>query len=154
MTGNTAWHKWSSKLAISLDREFERACLPFLRLLWPQLIIPKPLAKWDRQGIDLISFGDGPAIECVVQCKSSQQKTLGKGEILDAEKSIGVFQKSGHRCDTYLLVINGDGRSTDYNASVGRRLKDLVASGAARRAELWPRTTLMKNSFDRIPPCQ
>jgi hypothetical protein len=29
-------------------------------------------------------------------------------------------------------------------------LKELVASGAARQAELWPRTTLMKNSFDRM----
>ena len=150
MTGNTAWHKWSSKLAISLEREFERACLPFLRLIWPDLIIPKPLAKWDRQGIDLISFGEGSAIKCVVQCKTSQEKTLGNSDVLQAEKSIAAFQESGHKCDTYLLVINGDGRSADYNAAVEKRLKELVASGAARQAELWPRTTLMKNSFDRM----
>ena len=83
MNGNTAWHKWSNELAIALDRDFERACLPFLRLLWPMMVRPTPLAKWDRQGIDLLA-DDDEVLQCVVQCKTSQKKVLAADEIRDA----------------------------------------------------------------------
>ena len=150
MTGNTAWNKWSSKLAISLDRDFERECLPFLRLLWPDLIRPRPLAKWDRQGIDLISLGPSGAIDCVAQCKTSQREILGKTEIRRACDSISKFQNSGHKCDTYLFIINGDGRNKEHNAAVQERLDMLVKARKARRAEFWPRSTLMNHSFERM----
>ncbi len=150
MTGNTAWHKWSAQLAHRLDRDFERACLPFLRLMWPEMMIPKPLSKWDRQGIDLLSIGNGGKLQCVVQCKTSQQTTLGLPDIRQAEQSINAFRTSEHACDTYLLLINGDGRNTKYNSAVEKELATLVSSGKAERAELWPRTMLMNASFARM----
>lgn len=151
MTGNTAWHKWSTKLAISLDRDFERACLPFLRLLWPEMIIPKPLSKWDRQGIDLIAFGDQAEAPCIVQCKTSQSKLLGKDDIRQAVDSINKFERSDQNCGTYLFLINGDGRSVEYNAAIESRLRALASSGGkAGRAELWNRQELLMRTFNRM----
>jgi hypothetical protein len=150
MTGNTAWHKWSAQLAHRLDRDFERACLPFLRLIWSEMMIPKPLSKWDRQGIDLISIGNGGKLQCVVQCKTSQQTALGAPDVRRAEDSINAFRRSDHACETYLLLINGDGRNAEYNLSIEKQLATLVSSGKAERAELWPRTKLMNTSFARM----
>jgi|SRR5271157_5847254 len=150
MTGNTAWHRWSAKLAISLGRDFERACLPFLRLLWPDMVVPTPFSKWDRQGIDLLAFGQTDVLECVVQCKTSQSKSLGTDDVRQALESIASFETSSLTCQTYLLVINGDGRSTEYAAEVRPRLRALVGSGKAIRAELWNRHELMNNAFDRM----
>jgi hypothetical protein len=97
-----------------------------------------------------MTSGDESVITCVVQCKTSQEKLLGKSDIAQAEQSINAFQKSGLKCSTYLLIINGDGRSADYNAAVEARLKNLVASGVAQKAELWARTKLFEVAFDRM----
>jgi len=150
MTGNTAWHKWGVRLAASEERQFERACLPFLRLLWPELVITAPRGKWDRQGIDLVAYGDRDEIECVVQCKTSQLKLLGADEIREATKSIAAFESSPHSCRRYLFVINGDGRSAEFSRQVASRLEKLVVSGKAASAELWDRQQLLNHSFVRM----
>lgn len=150
MKGNTAWHKWSNHLAISLGRDFERACLPFLRLLWPTTVRPRPLAKWDREGIDLLARDDEERLVCVVQCKTSQKKELDAADLRKARASIKAFRNSPHTCDTFLVVINGDGRSSAFNDALRNELAELVSLGKVKSAELWDRQLLLNRTFVRM----
>jgi hypothetical protein len=108
------------------------------------------LKDWDKQGIDLLSLRDDGQIEFAAQCKTSQKPDLGAEEIRDARESIEKFRRAGHKCDTFLFLINGDGRNPTYNSAVEDELQLLIAEGRARKAEFWPRTTLLNRAFLRM----
>lgn len=150
MTGNTAWRRPKAVLAQRLGRDFERACLPFLRLFWPATLQATALKKWDNQGIDLLCLADDGRIDLAVQCKTSEKHELGNAEISDAKLSFEKFRKAGHKCATYLFIINGDGRNLDYNKAIESELQSLIADGIAERAEFWPRSKLLDQAFVRM----
>ena len=137
-------------MAQSLGRDFERACLPFLRLFWPATLQAIALKKWDNQGVDLLCLAEDGHIEIAVQCKTSQKSDLGRDEIRDAKTSFEKFRKAGHTCDTYLFLINRDGRNLDYSKAIERELQSLIADGRAKRAEFWPLPKLLNHAFARM----
>jgi hypothetical protein len=150
LNGSTAWNKWSNELAISLGRDFERSCLPFLRLIWPTMMRPTPLSKWDRQGVDLLALGQDDTFSCVIQCKTSQNKELDSEAIRRTRASIASFRNSGHQSETFLVLINGDGRSIAFNEAITADLADLISTGRVKKAELWNRQTLLNRTFLRM----
>ncbi len=108
------------------------------------------LKKWDNQGIDLLCLAEDGQIDLAVQCKTSQKPDLGNAEISDAKASFEKFRKAGHTCDTYLFLINGDGRNLDYNDAIENELQRLITDGKANRAEFWPRSELLNHAFARM----
>ncbi len=123
---------------------------PFLRPFRPATLQAIALKKWDNQGVDLLCLAEDGHIELAVQCKTSQKSDLGSDEIRAAKTSFEKFRKAGHTCDTYLFLINGDGRNLDYNKAIERELQGLIADGRAKRAEFWPRPKLLKHAFVRM----
>jgi hypothetical protein len=49
------------ELSIAVDRDFERAVLPFFAVSFPGIALPKARAYWDRRGIDLMTTSSAPA---------------------------------------------------------------------------------------------
>jgi hypothetical protein len=150
MTGHTALRRANVTLIQSLGRDFERAALPFVRLFWPTTLQAIQLKEWDNQGIDLLCLNDNGRIRLAAQCKTCQKPDLGQEEVQDALASIEKFRRTGHKCDTYLFLINGDGRNPAYNAAIENELQRLIAEGRANQAEFWPRTTLLNRAFLRM----
>lgn len=132
------------ELAQATDTDFERAALPFLQILWPDLTRASPRGYWDRRGIDLITDVETFPVRCCVQCKGFAVPFLGPEQYQKMAKSIQAFRRSALQTDRYILVHNRDGRNRAGESKIEEDLNELVTSGQAIKAELWDRQTLFK----------
>jgi hypothetical protein len=66
-TDKTEYKIFSGQLASSSRYDFERAVLPFIRIIWADTFAPKTLGSYDRIGIDLLVWADREPFALVVQ---------------------------------------------------------------------------------------
>jgi len=136
-TGQSAYKQLAGILAASEEDEFERKVLPLLRLFWPTLQQAPRKRVWDQRGIDLLVWVDQPPFPCVVQCKGFKVQELDADQMRQAVDSIHKFRDSGVTADTYLFVHNREGRNREFAEKTELHLRELVALGRVRCAELW-----------------
>jgi hypothetical protein len=134
------WKRLQSSLASAEGRDFERAALPFIRAIWGDAILPKPLRKFDKSGVDILRWRekDGPNIPVAIQCKGFEvtETELGKSQVDQCIKSIQTFIKSQFHADRYILVHN---RTPDsgFQKAISEELELLVATGRVKEAAVW-----------------
>lgn len=142
----------SGELATSTGRDFERLCIPLLRLIWRDTITPPALGSFDRVGVDHIVWSDVGRFSLVVQCKgflvSEQQVSVS--QIKQCCDSIKAFRDSGISARCYLLVHNRDGRNKEFRRDVETELNRLTSSGQVEQAYLWDRQTFLKQAFQKM----
>lgn len=68
--GTKSWKRLSGELHAAQDRNFDRAILLLARAIWPDLIQPEAMNKYDRSGVDLVAFNDAGGIDVAIQCKA------------------------------------------------------------------------------------
>jgi hypothetical protein len=134
---STVWKSVKGQLAHKTDRDFEREVLRVLSLRWPSLIQAASLKHFDRQGIDLIDWGDGVPFPCVVQCKGFTVLELTKTHEEDALNSIEKYRTSGYRCETYVFVYNRERRAYPFHARVEAAVHELQRLGLCGSAVVW-----------------
>ena len=143
--GSKAWKQLSGELAVAVDRDFERAVLPLIRILWPQMTQPRGLAAFDKAGVDLVALDDDERIECAVQCKGFfKLEGLADDQFGQIAKSLTTFRRSGLVADTYILLHNRDGRNKAIAAKIDAALADLVDAGVAKKVVQWDRFAFLK----------
>jgi hypothetical protein len=134
---STVWKSVKGQLAHRTERDFEREVLRVLSLRWTGLIQAASLKHFDRQGIDLIDWGDGAPFSCVVQCKGFTVLELTRTHEEDALASIEKFRASGYRCETYVFVYNRERRDYPFHARVEAAAHELQRLGLTARALVW-----------------
>jgi len=107
-----AWKRWSGALALASERDFERLCLPFLRILWPAIDQAPPKKGWDSKGIDLLVLSEGSRLPCAVQCKGFVVQDIGPDQTRQVRASIEKFSQSKVLVDIYLVVHNRGGEQS------------------------------------------
>lgn len=136
-----AKHHWAStkcELMVSASHDFERKCLPLLKIKWPALVHPKTLKYLDRSGIDHVWLSDGSPLGAVIQCKGFEvEEPLGDSQIKQIRDSIETFIKSRYTCEHYVLLHNREGRDREFAKAIQLELKKLVDSKKSKVAELW-----------------
>jgi hypothetical protein len=143
--GAKAWKQLGGELAVAVDRDFERAVLPLIRILWPQMTQSRGLAAFDKAGVDLVALGDDERIECAVQCKGFfKLEGLADDQLGQIAKSLTTFRRSGLVTDTYILLHNRDGRNKAIAAKIDAALAELVDTGVANRVIQWDRFAFLK----------
>jgi hypothetical protein len=146
----TVYKKNSGRLAESAERDFERAVIPFLRVIWPSLQQARPRKEWDQKGIDLFTWSDEGSFECVVQCKGYIVRELRRKQLYEARKSINSFKDSGEKAKNYIFLHNRDRRWRDFHSEIEEELSALVTSGIVETAELWSRREMLFKVFDAM----
>ena len=134
---STVWKSVKGQLAHRTDRDFEREVLRVLSICWPGLIQAASLKHFDRQGIDLIDWGDADPFPCIVQCKGFTVLELTKAHEEDALGSIEKYRSSGYRCETYVFVYNRERRAYPFHGKVEAVAHELQRLGLCARALVW-----------------
>src|SRR5438552_2451134 len=95
-TDKKEYQLFAAQLATSVGRDFERAVLPFIRIIWENAISPTPMGSYDRLGADHLVWADDEPFPLVAQCKGFEvpEEELGKAQIAQCLKSIESFQES------------------------------------------------------------
>lgn len=147
--GNKAWRAISGWLAVSERHDFARRSLRLLRHVWPELHEAPASGRLDRSGIDLLVPSDDDRIPVAIQCKGFQRDEVASGQVAQAQESIEAFLASGLRVDRFVLVHNRDG-SSRLRERLRPLLDECVARGAALRADLWDRETIIDAVFEDV----
>jgi hypothetical protein len=150
MLNRHAVGKWSGRLALSQERDFERLVLPFLRVHWPAIEQVPARQGWDRKGVDLLPWTAEPPFAVGVQCKGFSVHELGASQIDQALKSIDAFEHSDIQCTQFILLHNRDGRNRDFVRIVENRLRRLVMHGRVTSAQLWDRKRLLDEACQAL----
>ena len=139
-----------AELATSSDRAFERAVVPFLRIVFPELVSPPARRDFDCSGCDHLVWSDTLPHQLVVQCKGFEKHEyeLGAEQLAQCAKSIRSFRDSGLTTRKYIIVHNRIGKDPGFRTGVLRELKTLVEAGCAQVAELWDVDNLLQRSFN------
>ena len=143
--GTSAWRQLGGELLGATGRDFERAVLPVARAIWPALVQPRGMARYDSAGIDLVSFKEEGGIEVVIQCKGVfKAEGLQDDQFASFAKSIESFAKSGLTTDTFAVIHNQDSRNRDVADKIDAALAKLVATGKAKTVIQWDRQGFLK----------
>lgn len=147
-SGSTTFRRLKGSLQTADSRDFERAVLPWIRLLWLDTIPAPALQSYDRIGVDLIALTNNGQADLVVQCKGFKavEQELGPDQVRQCLESITSFAASEYKAITYLLVYNRLGSRDSMRAPIEGALQRLVSSGQVRRAELWPCDKLLREA--------
>lgn len=149
--GTKSWKRISGELLAAQDRSFERAILLLARAIWPNLIQPEAMNKYDRSGVDLVAFNDAGGIDVAVQCKALfKAEGLQDDQFVQFKKSIDSFARSDLTADTYVVVHNQDGRNVGVAALIDAALARLVSAGKARTVIHWNRESFLKALEHRL----
>ena len=149
--GPKSWKRVSGELLAAQDRAFERAILLPARAIWPNLIQPEAMAKYDRAGVDLVAFNDAGGIDVAIQCKGLfKAEGLLDDQFVQFKKSIDSFARSDLTADTYVVVHNQDGRNVGVAALIDAALARLVTAGKARKVIHWNRESFLKALEHRL----
>ena len=143
--GSNTWKRVNGALIAAVDRDFERAVLPLMRIFWPQMIAPRGLGAYDKAGVDLLAFGEGDRIECAVQCKGFfKAEGLLDDQFPPIAASIRKFARSGLKAKTFILVHNQDSRNENVAAQIEDSLAALLTSGNVEEVFQWDRRAFLK----------
>lgn len=146
---NIAGHV-SAQLSVAVGREFEKALLPWMQVIWPDLRQPPQIGAWDKKGIDLIAWADSGPFSVVIQCKGYEVQSPGKAQLRDAKDSIAKFHASGHTAKLYVLAYNRPGSDRGFHTTLEKEVGGLVTDGIVERAEVWSRETILQRVFDAM----
>lgn len=149
-TSLTVWSRLSERLSVSVGREFEKAVLPWLQIIWPTLTQPPELGHWDKKGIDLMSWSDEHGLDVVVQCKGYEVIEPGRQQLRQAKESIAKFRDAEQHADHYLLIYNRPGKNRDFHLELEESINELVSIGKVRKAAVWSRETILRHVFDAM----
>ena len=141
---HSVWKGVKGILAHKTAHDFEREVCRVLSLRWPGLVQASSKKHFDRQGIDVLAWGDGDPPECVIQCKGFEVMELLPKHIKAAKESIRKFRTSGYRCQTYLFVYNRERRDYPFHGEVEAAVQDLVTAGVCVTAEVWDLDRLIR----------
>lgn len=121
------------------DRDFERAALSLLRILFPKAIQTRTMKGLDKLGIDLFEWADAGPLPVGAQCKGFEvtEREVGKSQVDQCVKSIVKFGKTSVTVDHYVLIINRRISSVAIRTELNAALAQLVKQKRAARAELW-----------------
>jgi len=155
---NKNWHskaeflKLSGKLATLQSHSFERGVLPYLRVIWPNIILPPSLKGFDKKGIDLLVWSDAQPYSLVIQCKGFEvdENEMGISQIQQCTKSIKKFKDSKIKALKYILVHNRTKNAVEFTTKVQEELDKLVEEDQIGEAELWDRHKLLNNAFNHL----
>jgi hypothetical protein len=137
------WQELNARLLAATDRDFERAVLPLLRCMWPDLEQCPARKDYDNRGVDLISFSRDDTIACAIQCKGFFKiEGLADDQFFPIKDSIEKFRNSGLHTKTYILIHNQDARNRNVANKIDGLLKQLVSEGVADEALQWDRHEL------------
>ncbi len=155
-------HNWKSKsqfqrLSFELARhertDFERAVLPYLRLIAPTAMQTQAQGSLDVAGVDLVVPGkkDG-RFELGVQCKGFQvtETRIARDQIRQCVESIKDFAQGSAHVEKYWLVHNRSGNSKMLHDAVIEHLNDLVRTGRAKEARLFDRDAFLAEILNRV----
>lgn len=155
-------HNWKSKsqfqklsyeLASRERRSFERAVLPYLRLIAPNAVQTQPRGSLDVDGVDLVVPGETDGhFELGLQCKGFEvtESRIGADQIRQCVESIEAFEKSTARVEKYWLVHNRSGNSKVLHDAVAEHLQNLVETGRAADARLLDRDAFLARVLDSL----
>ncbi|HEY0771934.1 MAG TPA: hypothetical protein VGD31_16525 [Sphingobacteriaceae bacterium] len=138
----------------SEGRDFERACLPYLRAIWFDVIQPQPLRTHDNNGVDILCWQPkaGKSIPLVVQCKGFlvTETELGADQIKQCKQSIKKFNKSPFQTNLYILIINRHLNNQSFRTEIETELNSLKTSGKAVEVRLWSFQDLLKEAVKAV----
>lgn len=148
-TSKNAFGQLAGELAAAQDREFERAVLPFVHLVWPSARISPPKRLLDGAGIDLY-VGSPPHFTLVIQCKGFLERELLTDQLAQCRASLAAFERSRYSTDRFILLWNRHELAREYHEALDGLLKHLIRPGKASVAALWNHRDLLKASFDEM----
>jgi GTPase SAR1 family protein len=148
----TEYKNYSAFLANTDGKDFERKCLPLLRIIYPNAINTPSLLSLDNSGIDIVTWDERRPFKLVMQCKGFKvtEEEIGDSQIDQCIKSIKKFMQSKIQADTYILLHNRDGRYGKFNALINTELDKLVNEGYVKKAELWNRQQFLNHVFNHV----
>ncbi|MDD2228089.1 MAG: hypothetical protein PHY48_01610 [Candidatus Cloacimonetes bacterium] len=148
--GKASFQRISGMLATMHSREFERGVLPYLQIIWKDMILPNAMKGLDKKGIDLLVWKDVEPFPVVVQCKGFEvlDGEIGDSQISQCSKSIEKFVKSSVKADIYILLHNRTKNSSYFTTTIQNMLSEIVSNGKATRAELWDRHYFINKVFN------
>jgi hypothetical protein len=123
-----AFKKLAAELRRAEGRQFERAALPYFRLVFGDVRQAPP--RLDRLGIDLC-LGEETPFDLVVQCKSSVLRLALPEQLAAAKESLDAFRESGQRTNDMFSFSTAKKRRSNTVAP------SRPASAILRRWE-WP----------------
>lgn len=125
-------------------RDLERAVLPVARAIWPALVQPRGLAKYDSAGVDLVAFKEEGGIEVVIQCKGVfKAEGLHDDQFASFAKSISSFMESDLTTETFVVIHNQDSRNRKVADKIDAALATLVTAGRAKTVIQWDRQAFL-----------
>jgi hypothetical protein len=134
--------------------DFQRACLPYLRVLLDQDAVEVPqMGGWDAAGIDHLSWPEsGSRLRAVVQCKGfvASEHEVGASQATQCVQSIERFRRSGFRTDGYVLLHNRDERNPEFRKPIADALIRLFNNGSASWVALWDHHSLLAAVCDGL----
>lgn len=123
-------------LSVPLERDFERAVLPYLSIVFPDICIPKARGYWDQRGVDLMTSPEADPIEVCVQCKTTVESEFSPATHPALLKEIDKFIAGGVQCRRYILVLN----RIDKHLVIAKAVRSHVAGRCPGTSfEVWDR---------------
>ena len=145
-----AYSNLSGELQETVGREFEKAALPLLKIIWSDLTRPPELGAWDRKGVDLLSRSDDDHLDVVIQCKGYEVSRPGTPQLKEAKKSISKFRDSNQKAKHYVLLYNRPSSNRKFHLELESKAIDLINSKVVERAEVWDLQTFLDEVFNSM----
>lgn len=130
---------FSSELSRTENRDFERAILSYLRLVFPTAYQAQPMGGLDRCGVDVVVPGEGDVdFSLGIQCKGFgvTEAELGKDQVRQCRDSVQTFADSALAVEQYWLVHNRKLTSAAFHTAVMEQVRTLEATGRVAKARL------------------
>lgn len=151
----TAVRTAAGRLKVSEKLDFQRACTPYLQLIFNGGVTEAPEMKsLDAAGVDHVIWHDEARLRAAIQCKgfSVTDQEMGKNQAAQCVKSISSFRSSGLQAEAYIILHNRENAPEEFRAPVLRALAELRASGAATYTALWTRHDLLRTACESLVP--
>lgn len=141
-----AFSDLKAELRASSGRDFERLVFPWVKLIFPELVMPSALKDLDKKGVDFAFVVPDSVFPVVIQCKGFEVAStqLTDSHVKQVRGSVKSFLKSNLKCRRYMVLYNRDGDNRDYARAAETEISALVTAGAAETAELWSLGDLVK----------
>lgn len=155
-------HNWKSKsqfqrlsyeLAHHERTDFERAVLPYVRLIAPGAVQTQAQGSLDVAGVDIVVPGKKDGwFELGVQCKGFQvtETRIARDQIRQCVESIEAFAQRSARVEKYWLVHNRSGNSKVLHDAVFEHLQNLMRTGRAQEARLLDRDAFLAEIMNSV----
>lgn len=131
---------------------FQRAALPYLRVIFPGILETQEMGTFDATGIDHLSVTHDGNLDLVVQCKGFEVTgaEVGAKQAKQCLTSVRKFREAGRQARGYLLVHNRDHRNTAFTAPTEAALDDLRRDGLVEWAAMWSPNELVAHVDEEL----